>query len=291
MSSPEDSPVSLFPMPENEGGRMMTVISGKRCSELLTKSDQCGLLARMLMELPLWWSPIRSLKWVANPLFSTRETEFTDTEQSRPLPLNESAEILSQRDIQSNRCLFRLVLSAHHTEETESSSLPIMLQTPTAVMTCESPENMRARAARNGYQNGTKFGSLESQVMYDPKVKSLLKTPCAMDAFADKRKSRGVSGTSGTLAQEIASGYVEKRGLYLLPIPTARDHKGGTTAIRKDTGRQRVDQLDSFIAIKCSQGTDGKGFRLSPLFTEEMMGFPLMWTTLPFLSQSGEQSR
>ena len=27
--------------------------------------------------------------------------------------------------------------------------------------------------------------------------------------------------------------------------------------------------------------------RLSPLFTEEMMGFPLMWTALPFLSESG----
>ena len=37
------------------------------------------------------------------------------------------------------------------------------------------------------------------------------------------------------------------------------------------------------------RGADaGETSRLSPLFTEEMMGFPLMWTTLPFLSQSGE---
>jgi hypothetical protein len=34
----------------------------------------------------------------------------------------------------------------------------------------------------------------------------------------------------------------------------------------------------------------GQTSRLSPLFTEEMMGFPLMWTTLPFLLQSGEQN-
>jgi hypothetical protein len=32
----------------------------------------------------------------------------------------------------------------------------------------------------------------------------------------------------------------------------------------------------------------GKTSRLSPLFTEEMMGFPLMWTALPFLSENGE---
>ena len=34
-------------------------------------------------------------------------------------------------------------------------------------------------------------------------------------------------------------------------------------------------------------GAAGKTSRLSPLFTEEMMGFPLMWTALPFLSESG----
>ena len=32
----------------------------------------------------------------------------------------------------------------------------------------------------------------------------------------------------------------------------------------------------------------GNTSRLSPLFTEEMMGFPLMWTALPFLSENGE---
>ena len=37
-----------------------------------------------------------------------------------------------------------------------------------------------------------------------------------------------------------------------------------------------------------SQGKNaGQTSRLSPLFTEEMMGFPLMWTALPFLSESG----
>jgi hypothetical protein len=34
--------------------------------------------------------------------------------------------------------------------------------------------------------------------------------------------------------------------------------------------------------------SDGDNSRLSPLFTEEMMGFPLMWTALPFLSENGE---
>lgn len=55
-----------------------------------------------------------------------------------------------------------------------------------------------------------------------------------------------------------------------------------------DQDRQRTDQLDSLIKIMESQvSEDGKVSRLSPLFTEEMMGFPLMWTALPFLSESG----
>ena len=152
-------------------------------------------------------------------------------------------------------------------------------------------------------------------------------------------KSKGVSGTSGTLAQEVVNGYAEKRGLAMpidinmLPTPLTRDYKGGTTAIRKDTGKIRTDALDSCVkymaeigmlptpttatfkqsglsedalektiedgrqetiaigAYKMAKATgvagDGSFFRLNPLFTEEMMGFPLMWTALPFLSESG----
>ena len=316
-------PCQPFSYAGKRGGRQMTAISGQRCSALLTKSGPLGSLAKTLLESPLWWSPARLLTWEVRPLFSRRITEFTDSEQNTPSPLNESAETLSQRDIPSSRCLFRLALSEPHIGEIESS---LLLITPTAVMTCESPENMRARKERNGYQNGTKFGSLESQIMYDQRFSGLLKTPCAMDAGADRRKSKGISGTSGTLAQEIASGYVEKRGLILptptagegvkwtntynpnsqmgqslsamagsgmLPTPSARDWKGktnpgvvkeGSGCIYGETLPDAVERMEK----DSGQKKDGVTSRLSPLFTEEMMGFPLMWTTLPFLSLNGE---
>lgn len=222
---------------------------------------------------------------------------------------------------------------------------------------------MRARAKRNGYKNGTKYGSLESQVNYDPRFKGLLKTPAAMDATADNLRSKGVSGTSGTLAQEIASGYVEKRGLILptptaiegekytntynpdsqmgqslsamagsglLPTPTARDFKNpsspdGERIARKEeqgwtielsdlaamgilptpttrdyqppvnpefmvrkNGMTRNDQLACIPTMLGLKERGGITFRLSPQYTEEMMGFPLGWTELPFLSSDGE---
>jgi hypothetical protein len=77
-----------------------------------------------------------------------------------------------------------------------------------------------------------------------------------------------------------------------LPTPSARDWKGktnpgvvksGSGCIYGETLPDTIDRL-----TKQSQGVDaGKTSRLSPLFTEEMMGFPLMWTALPFLSESG----
>ncbi len=96
---------------------------------------------------------------------------------------------------------------------------------------------------------------------------------------------RVIAATNKNLEEEVAKMVVNK----LLPTTCARDYKGGTTAIRKDRGNQRTDMLDSCIAVMESQvSEDGKVSRLSPLFTEEMMGFPLMWTALPFLSESGE---
>lgn len=55
MFLPEDSPASLFPTQESEVARAMTVTSGRRCSESLTKLGPLGSLVRTLLESPLWW--------------------------------------------------------------------------------------------------------------------------------------------------------------------------------------------------------------------------------------------
>jgi hypothetical protein len=174
-----------------------------------------------------------------------------------------------------------------------------------------------------------------------------LKTPCAMDCSGDTRKSKGVSGTSGTLTQEIASGYATRvRGLEIpmllptplvverehpervealkatgatkinsrangeqrpngivdfmnfygmlpesLPTPSARDWKGKTNpgVVKEGSGCVYGETLpDTIGRLMESDAEDaGSTSRLSPLFTEEMMGFPFLWTTLPFLRPSG----
>lgn len=223
------------------------------------------------------------LTWDAVPLYSRRVTTFTDTNSTSPSPSNGSAETLNVSDIPSSRCLFRLRLSELPIGGTGSSSSP-MLQTPTVVMTREEPESFRASSERNGYKNGTQFGSLESQVFYDPKVRGLLRTPSAMDsAGMENRKYWG----GGTLAQEIMQNPKYK---YLLPTPTCNDATNASLPIsqakRNDSITKRI--VDGQIPSDYIPMKDGNTFRLSPLFTEEMMGFPFGWTTFPFLKQDGE---
>ena len=57
--------------------------------------------------------------------------------------------------------------------------------------------------------------------------------------------------------------------------------------------------LEEYVAKwLVSQGVDdgattekGIGYRLNPLYTEEVMGFPYGWTTFPFLSHTGETNQ
>lgn len=70
------------------------------------------------------------------------------------------------------RAFFLLQASAHPTDGTGFG----LLLTPTAVQTCEHPDEMQARAQAKGYRNGTKYGSLTSQVTY-----GMLPTPTATE--------------------------------------------------------------------------------------------------------------
>lgn len=341
-SSPEDSPASLFPTQGNGEEETTTVISGRKCSGLLTKSGPLGSLVKTLLGSPQWSKEGFSLTWEAVPLYSRKVTEFTDTPSTNPSPLNASAETLRVRDIPSNRCLFRLRLSELPTAGTGSSSL--LMQTPTAVMTCEPPEKMRERAEKNGYKNGTRYGSLESQVMYDPKVAKLLPTPQAMDGTEIRSKmgkndilmetpsglrrvvqtgsdfgvSLGFMANNNLLPTPTArdfknpstpegeritrkkeQGYTielnDLAAMKILPTPSARDWKGKTNPgiVKEGSGciyGETLPDTIGRIAEDSSRQTDGGTFRLSPLFTEEMMGFPSGWTTYPFLNPNGGPS-
>jgi len=109
----------------------------------------------------------------------------------------------------------------------------------------------------------------------------LLLTPTTREQVQDldkfkKRMEKYPNGTTmPNLATQISS--------LMLPTPTARCWNTGTDIERTD-GITRRSELNHLMAQE-----NGKPSQLSPLFVEEMMGFPENWTALPF--QNGETSQ
>ena len=359
MFSPEDSHASLLALPEEERERMITAISGRRCYERFGKLSPLGSLVKTLLESELWWSPAKRLKWDAQTISSKR---ITYTERKAGSHSKKSARNLKQQDIPSNRLIFQLAVSEHHTEGIESGLLQEefrqLLLTPTAVMIAEDPKNFKERAKKNGYQNGTTYGSLASQVMYS----DMLPTPNAMDIPHKENPKKGKTDHSlgledmavaqllptptaldkggGRINKSLSPNAAERPTLALaarkglLPTPTAMEIKhskrvnglkeqGAKGMYSRKNGALRPNGLTDFLdfhylltpsatnglrstmtmdslkshnkenanlAEQIAHKVGGGTSQLNPLFVEEMMGFPLMWTALPFLSPSGDKN-
>lgn len=102
----------------------------------------------------------------------------------------------------------------------------------------------------------------------------LLPTPTAIDAG------------SGRINRSMSQGAAERPTIAmaarmgLLPTPKANDFRSG---MPNRVGTKHTQQLNDTVAFRA-----GTPSQLNPLFIAEMMGFPLMWTVLPF--QSGATS-
>lgn len=126
------SPASLSHAPESAEARKMTVISGKKCCELLKSSSPLGLSVRMLMESDLWSSKTVFLNWREIPLFKRTETAITQTSWT------ESATVLKLSATKFSRLLFQLAPSTPRTEGIGSG----LLRTPQQQEPGSRPEQL-----------------------------------------------------------------------------------------------------------------------------------------------------
>lgn len=331
MFSPEDSHANPSPSLVEERERTITATSGLRCFERYGRYTPLGSLVKTLLESRRWWSPAKSLRWDAQTIFSKRITYIEKKADSHS---TKSAQTSKPKDIPSNRLLFQLAVSERPTEGIESGLLQEeyqqLLLTPTAVMITEDPKKFKERAKKNGYRNGTTYGSLASQVMFsdilptpnamdiphkdmeinergrrnpkkgktdhslgleDMAVAKLLPTPCSIEAT----KFTKTINPNSQMGQGITALAVNG----LLPTPTAMEikhsnrvkglkEKGAKGMYSRKNGALRPNGLTDFLDFNNQVG--GGTSQLNPLFVEEMMGFPLMWTALPFLSPNGDKN-
>ena len=258
MFLPEDFPVNLSALPEEERERTITAISGHRCYEQFVRYSQLGSLLKTLLESRRWWSPVKRLRWDAQTISSKR---ITYTERKVDSHSKKSARILKQQDIQSSRLIFQLAVSEHPTEEKESGLLPTVQM--------------------QGLKRCNPKGKTEFLPM------DLLPTPTVLD----KAGGRINRSPSPGAAQRPTLALAARKGL--LPTPCAKEATKYTKTFNPNSQMGK-----GLTALACSEmlptpavrkKTSGKTSQLNPLYVEEMMGFPLMWTTLPFLSPDGDK--
>ena len=123
-------------------------------------------------------------------------------------------------------------------------------------------------------------------------VNGLLPTPTAMEVKHSNRvkglKEQGVKGMysrkNGALRPNGLTDFLD---FHYLLTPMAADGMRANMNMQalKNHNKEKAN-LSEQIAHKVGGGTS----QLNPLFVEEMMGFPLMWTALPFLSPSGDKN-
>lgn len=254
----EDSLANRSVLPEEERERTITATSGLRCYERYGRYSPLGSLVKTLLESRQWWSPAKRLRWDAQTISSKR---ITYTERKADSHSKKSARILKQQDIQSSRLIFQLAVSEHPTEEKESGLLPTV-----------QTQGLK----RCNPKGKTEFLPLD-----------LLPTPTALD----KAGGRINRSPSPGAAQRPTLVLAARKGL--LPTPCAKEATKYTKTFNPNSQMGK-----GLTALACSEmlptpavrkKTSGKTSQLNPLYVEEMMGFPLMWTALPFLSPDGDK--
>lgn len=298
MFSPEDSHANPSPSLVEEKERTITATSGRRCFERYGRYTPLGSLVKTLLESRRWWSPAKSLRWDAQTIFSKRITYIEKKADSHS---TKSVQTSKPKDIPSNRLLFQLAVSERHTEETESGLLPTvqtqglkqcnqkgktefmpldLLPTPTAI------DKGGGRINRSPSPNAADRPTLALAAR-----KGLLPTPCSIEATKFTKTINPNSQMGKGLTALAVNG--------LLPTPTAMEIKhanrvkglkeqGAKGMYSRKNGALRPNGLTDFLDF--NNQVDGGTSQLNPLFVEEMMGFPLMWTALPFLSPDGNKN-
>lgn len=280
MFSPEDSHANPSPSLVEERERTITATSGLRCFERYGRYTPLGSLVKTLLESRRWWSPAKSLRWDAQTIFSKRITYIEKKADSHS---TKSAQTSKPKDIPSNRLLFQLAVSERPTEEIESGLLP----TPNAMDIPHKDMEINERGRRNPKKGKTDH----SLGLEDMAVAKLLPTPCSIEATKFTKTINPNSQMGQGLTALAVNG--------LLPTPTAMEikhsnrvkglkEKGAKGMYSRKNGALRPNGLTDFLDFNNQVG--GKTSQLNPLFVEEMMGFPLMWTALPFLSPSGDKN-
>jgi hypothetical protein len=148
-----------------------------------------------------------------------------------------------------------------------------------------------SKVNENGRRYNNKAESSHSMGLADLAHHDLLPTPRAnVVNGCDLENEKLANRNKSNLEEVVAKMHLTMKKQYggMLPTQTSTEWKGtfGPETVNSHNRDFLLRSLPTVIGIY-GANKDGSTSQLSPLFTEEMMGFPYLWTTLPFLSESG----
>ena len=181
---------------------------------------------------------------------------------------------------------------------------------PSAMQEAEKERKMTATSGLKCYERFGRYSPLGSLLKtllasrrwYNPAVS--LKWD--VQTFSSKKvlyveKNTGTSSMPTVQTQGLKrcnkKGKTEFLPLHLLPTPTAAEATKYTTKLNSKsqmgmglTALAMNGKLPSPKKVAEETGGSQGSRQFNPLYAEEMMGFPSMWTTLPFLKENGERN-
>ena len=250
----EDFLANHSALQESEKEQQMIATSGMKCLESLEKSNQGGLLEKMLKELltstMAWYSDRCKLIW--------------KTKVSK-----------------ANVLLFQLQASVHGIKENECGSLEKMWRTPTAegdagkrglgkMTTMEAQEKNRTITLSRQMRDVDQ-GIIKSPSMYP--------TP-TQDSASERTKKYKQGGMPLTVA------------VKMFPTPTAGCVEGGEQSSRVEMTEsggfilRKKNKPNNTFGAKLSDAMlylekqNKPGGKLNPEFVEFLMGYPMNWTKI-----------
>ena len=250
----EDSPANLSPLQEKEREQKIIATSGLKCLELLPKSNQDGLLAKMckalLTSTTAWYSDRCKLIW-------------------------------KHKVSKSNVSLFQLQASVLGTKGTESG----FLATPNTMDHLPPRSKEGILKQQQGHRKGRKRpGNLREQV--DPFTMSMYPTPTSQDHSRNTvppsiGETRGMDLSMRVVADQIK----------MYPTPTVDCEEGGEQSKRVEQTKsggfilRKKNKPNSTFGAKLSDAMlylnrPKVGGKLNPHFLEFLMGYPMNWTKI-----------
>lgn len=329
MFSQEDSHANHSPSLAEERERTMTATSGRTCFGRFGKFSPLGSLVRTLLESRRWWSPAKSLSWGVQTIYSRRityterkasshSTKSAKTLSKKDIPSNRLLFQLVPSEHRTDETGFGLLPTVQTqgqkqcNKDGKTEFMPLeLLPTPNAMDFPHKDMEINEKGRRNPKKGKTDH----SLGLEDMAMASLLPTPTAIDRGggrinksqspnASERPTLALAARKGLLPtpcsieatkftktinpkSQMGQGLTALAVNGLLFTPMAAD---GMRANMKMQALKNHNKENANLAEQIAHKVGGGTSQLNPLFVEEMMGFPLMWTALPFLSQSGDKN-